>query len=152
MTLSNRNPPTPEQSLMILRIIWAALLMGQLAFLVALVVVILPGQHSAHPQPILFWIDLAMLLTIVPVTFLIRMMIFRRAETESGIPASAYTTGNIIFWAGCEGVSFAGLVFAVLNGSLWPTIVIVVIAVALQLMTFPTGGQMSVSTDTGQRQ
>jgi hypothetical protein len=134
--------PTRERSLMVLRIIWAALIFSQLAFLGVVALVILPGQHNVHPQPILVWVNLAMLVSVVPVMFVLRLMTFRRGQSEAGISPTAYATGNILFWSGCEGVSFVGIVAAIMNGSLWPTIVIVAVAIALQALTFPVGTQV----------
>jgi hypothetical protein len=136
-------PPPPRAQLTVLRIIWMALLLGPLVFFGVIVSgVMAPPQTT--PQPVLVWVNLVMLLTFVPVAFVVRTVLFRRAEVEGGIPIAAYSNGSIIFWAGCEGVSFLGLVIAHLNGSLWPTIVISGIAMGLQVLTFPVGGRLYV--------
>jgi hypothetical protein len=146
MTQPNLNGLTRSRVLMGMRIIWATLIFGQLMFLAVIILVILPNAHARQvtPEPILAWVNVAMLATIVPVTFIIRQVMFRQRETQAGIPAGAYGTGNIIFWAGCEGVSMFGLVIAVLNASLWPTIIIVAIALSLQALTFPVGSRLYV--------
>ena len=143
------NTVPPRRALMMIRIIWFALIFGQIAFLGVLALIILPNQRGPRPQPmpILVWVNVGMLVTIVPAMFVIRAAIFRRGEVAgSGIRASAYSTGNIVFWAACEGVSMFGLVIAMINGSLWPTLVIVVIALSLQAITFPVGGQLYIPT------
>ena len=138
---------SPQKALLTLRIIWFALLMGPISFLVLLGVLVLPSHVQANPpQPILVWVNLAMLVIVVPVNFFIRNLIFRRSQNEDGIRPAAYSIGNIVFWAGCEGVAFFGLVIAVVNGSLWPTIVIVAIALVPQVLTFPVAGKLSYST------
>jgi hypothetical protein len=142
------NVPPPPQALMTLRIIWLALILGQLAFMAVVILVILPNQHGdVHPQPLLVWVNVAMCASIVPVTFVIRTMIFRKGTVDGpngGVRAPAYAIGNIIFWAGCEGVSMFALVVAIVNGSLWPTDVIVAVSLALQALTFPVAGRLYV--------
>jgi hypothetical protein len=71
------------------------------------------------------------------------MSIFNRARTDAGIAPGAYFTGNIIFWAACEGVAFFGLVAAVINGSLVPTVYVTAVAMALQVSAFPTAGKLA---------
>jgi hypothetical protein len=148
----SRNPQTqfdgpgfdqipPAKALMTLRIIWFALLMGQVMFFLVLELVLLPQrQPPEHPNKLLPLVSVVMLLSVVPVTFIVRTVILSRARGEDGaVPLPVYATGNILFWAGCEGVSMFALVVMLLNVSIWPTIVVAGIAVALQVLTFPTG-------------
>lgn len=135
----------PQRVLRLVRLLWLMLVLGQLLFLGVLMVVILPGRTSS-PQPILFWINVGMLATIVPATFLVRTMMFQKAEVEGGMPGSVYAVGSLIFWAGCEGVSMFGLLVVLLNNSLMPTIVIVAIALGLQAITFPVSGRIHQRT------
>jgi hypothetical protein len=138
----NSPAPSPRSQLLVLRIIWAALLIGELAFTAIVAFVLIPGRSatSIKPQPILTTVSFVMAAAVIPVTFIVRRATLKRA---GGAPSAAaamatYTTGNIIFWAGCEGVAFFGAVVAMLNASLWPTIVNVAIAALCQLVTFPT--------------
>jgi hypothetical protein len=138
------NSSSLKQRLLVLRILWAALLLGECMFLGIIVGVILPQQPKPiHPQPICVWVSLAMLLIVAPVTFAIRAMIFRRSRASGALSPTAYSTGNIIFWAGCDGVAFFGLVAVMVNGSMWPTILNVAAAMALQVITFPTLGKLA---------
>jgi hypothetical protein len=119
-------------------IIWSAVLMGQAMFLAMLVLVILPQRTQTNPPvPALQWVDLGMLVTVVPIAFLVRASLFRRARNESETNPMLYATGNLVFWAACESVAFLGLVAAVVNGSLKPTMFVVAIAVGLQVLAFP---------------
>jgi hypothetical protein len=129
----------PPPSLLVIRFIWAALIGGPLIFLAVLIFVLLPRRVGvANPQPLLPWINLAMLLTAIPVVFVVRTVIFRLSKKRTGrITLQAYSVGNLFFWAGCESVAFAGMMFALINGSLWPTIVFSGIALAMQAITFP---------------
>jgi hypothetical protein len=145
------NPADPNsvpaaKTLMTIRIIWFAMLMGELMFLGIVAFVILPNHGPPQLQPILVWVNVIMLLTIVPATFAIRAATFRRTAINGAVPAGPFVTGNIIFWAGCEGVCFFAVVIAVMTGSLWPTILVAVIALSLQALTFPVGGRLYLPT------
>ena len=143
------NPTTLKQRLLVLRIIWAALLFGECMFLGVIGGVILPHQPKPeHPQPIFVWVSLGMLLTVIPVTFAIRSMIFKKSRAMGLLSPAAYSTGSIIFWAGCDAVAFFGLVVAIMNGSMWPTIVNVAIAMSLQVITFPVAGKLTATVDS----
>ena len=148
---TNMTDIPPQRALMTLRIIWFTLMLSPIAFLAVIKLGAFPIREQVEPQPLFFWIDLGMFLIIVPITYLVRYLIFRRASVEGRIPAASFTTGNIIFWAGCEGIAFASLALAQLNGSLWPTIVIAVGAMALQALTFPLGKRMYDPTNAQQK-
>ncbi|MFI5381738.1 MAG: hypothetical protein ACHRHE_20770 [Tepidisphaerales bacterium] len=141
------NDPLAKKALLTLRIIWAALLMGQLMFLGIILSGVLQQQFG-QPRPVLTWTCFIMAAVIIPVTYVIRTFMFQKAETPQGLPAGTYASGSIIFWAGCEGMSFFGLVVAMVNASLWPTIMVVVIAMGLQVLTFPVAGRLDMSGET----
>lgn len=131
---------TAPKSRATLWIIWAALLMGELMFLMVLARIVLPGQQGKKivPQENLAWICFAMCATVIPMGFFFRMMILARSQREKGeLTLAAYSTGNIIFWACCEGVGYFSLVVAMINGSLWPTEVALGIAMGMQVLTCP---------------
>jgi len=66
-------------------------------------------------------------------TYFVRSAIFRHNQTNGLIAPAAYSTGSIIFWAGCEAPSFFGLIIAFLHSSFYPT----AIAIAAQISAFP---------------
>jgi hypothetical protein len=144
MTQSFSNDaPSPPNALLAQRIIWAALLLGPILFMLVLVRVILPNrQQPPQPQPVLVWSNIIWFLIIVPITFIFRTVTLRRASVDGRVPAAALATGNIIFWAGCEGSAFFGLIVAMLTGSLSPAIITVAIALSLQALTFPLAGKL----------
>jgi hypothetical protein len=149
---SNSSPPktlSPRTALLTLRIIWLGMIMALVVFLCVVAFVLLPGRaQPANPRPLLVTVNLVMLLTIVPITLVIRGLIFRAGRSPAGIRFPAYMTGNIVFWAGCDSVAFSGLVFSIVNGSMWPFIVFVAIAMGLMAITFPTGTALDRSDDS----
>jgi hypothetical protein len=136
----DKNSPA-NKALITTRIIWFALLMGQIAFMVVVAVMDRPKQEMAIPLEDMVGVNFLILLTVVPVAFFIRRLIFRRGEVDGAAADAAYQTGNIIFWASCEMVSFFGLITVFISGSWWPAVVPTVIALGLQAMTFPVGGR-----------
>lgn len=142
----NLNSLPPRAALLTMRIMWAALLLGPMLFMAVIILVILPNaKRPIHPQPILNWVSFALPVMMIPAAFIIRRLIFSRSRTDAGIPPAAYSTGNIVLWASCEGCAFFGLVAAMLNASLWPTIIVVAIALSLQALTFPLESNLRFS-------
>lgn len=132
-----------KRALMNMRIIWMALVMGQVLFLLILVLLILPSQHVVHPQPILAMVAFIFMAAAIPGAFVARTMIFRRTGADGRLAPATYFTGSIIFWAGCEGVTFFALIVAMINGNLWPTIIVAAIGLALCALTFPMANRIS---------
>jgi hypothetical protein len=136
---------SPRQALLTMRIIWGALLMGEIGFLVVVMTVLLPARREPpNVQRLFVLVSAVFLATAVPVAFFVRAAIFNRARTDGGIAPGAYATGNIIFWAACEGVAFFGLVAVVLNGSLSPTVYFAAVAMALQISAFPSSAKLKI--------
>src|SRR4051812_37517274 len=100
------NDTEQQKRLMVLRIIWFALLMGQLMFLGVIAFVVwkqpqaagAPARNERFLQT-LFYIGVGMLVTMLPVGWLLRANLFRLGRQRTGtssVPAPAYATGNII--------------------------------------------------------
>ena len=135
--------PSPEKSLVTLRIIWAALLFGELLLMAVMFLQVLPKQATiANPQPVFSWVSLGMLVTIVPAAFLLRTLFFSRARQSNPIKTGMIVTGSIIFWAGCEVVGYFAIVAMMLNGSAMPTILYAAVAMSCQLATFPRSADL----------
>jgi hypothetical protein len=131
--------------LMTMRIIWAALLMGQVMF-IGVTLVVGPNQKPADATAarMVLWVSVIMLATLVPVAYVVRAIIYRGGKQEDGtVSAQAYATGNIIFWAMCEGVGMCAITGALLNGGRGPHFIVAAIAMAVQVLNFPTGAALS---------
>src|SRR3989442_1194669 len=85
------------QRLMVLRIIWAAMLIG-LAMFLAIVLTI--GKNQPPPDPTvaqtLLYVAVIMLAALVPIAFVIRAAIYRNNRTDAGVEPGAYATDNLI--------------------------------------------------------
>ena len=137
------NEPPLRTALLIMRFVWLALLMGPILFMIVLVAIVLPrSRPPAHPLPMLNTICFVFFILVVPTTYIVRAFIFRRSGPGGGVAPAQYSAGNLIFWAACEGMALFGLIVAMFNDSLWPTIVVVALALALQAITFPVAGRL----------
>ena len=79
-----KNVP-PRKALLMLRMIWLGLMLGQVMFLGVVVLGLVPMHPTGEPQAAMIWVDFVMFATVIPVTFLIRSLIFRRYQTEEGL-------------------------------------------------------------------
>jgi hypothetical protein len=125
----------------VLRIIWAALWMGEVMFLVvATIVAAAPDPPQPGTTQLLFYLALGMLVVMAPVAYILRLTTYARGRQGDGtIAPGAYATGNIIFWAMFEGVGMFAIVGVLLNGGRGPHLLIAAIAIAVHLVNFPTG-------------
>jgi hypothetical protein len=117
--------------------------MGQIIFLAVVIVLIRqPSDRQFDPTTarVLFYIAVAMLLSGIPVGYLLRAKMYGSGRTADGsVEPGAYVSGNIILLAMCEGISLLAIVGMLLSRSLTPFIWVVAAAVVVQLINFPTG-------------
>jgi hypothetical protein len=147
---SRRGIPTdPQAALRTLRILWAALLAGPVAFLVV-VAVVLSGGGTAPAS------DLATILGIVAFVLLIagvfggytaRLLAYRRGSDGQRITPQAYFTGNLILFASCEAVALFSIVASLVVGQFGVVLIPAVLAMAVQVLNFPTGRLMLAETE-----
>lgn len=136
-------PPIDEKKgrLATLRLIWATLVIGQIAFAAVAMLVIAPG-HNFKPNPqgaqVLTIVGVIMMLVILPLAFVIRRMVYAPGP-DGQIQYGKYAAGNIIFYAMCESVAFVGIFALLMKGTVGEQILIPAIAVALQIVNYPTG-------------
>jgi hypothetical protein len=133
--------------LRVLRIIWFALLLGQVMFLiVATTFAASPDQRDEGL--VLFYVAVGMLVVLTPIAFLVRGQIYARGRGPDGrVAGGAYATGNIIFWAMFEGVGMLSIVGALLNGGRGPHLFVTAAALAMHVVNFPTGRPMRGDDD-----
>lgn len=134
----NPKDQSPAQVIMTTRIIWAALLAGQIAFAVVTWVTVAqspPAKASPADPRALLYIALAMLATVLPVAILLRSRITSRPGEE--LPARAYTSLNIASLAICEGQTFALLAFCIVTHQLMPFFGLAAVPMAVFLAMFP---------------
>jgi hypothetical protein len=139
---------SPEQSLRTLRMIWAALLMGQVIFLVIVMWLIRqPAERPAIEPDVrrtLLVAAGAWLVMALPMGYFIRLKTYEKGRGPDGaVSPGSYVTGNIILLALCEGVSLFAIVGILLSRQVAPFIYITLVAIAVQAMNFPTGAPLA---------
>jgi hypothetical protein len=122
--------------------IWAALLVGLLA--VSTYSYLVPSEDGRSAARLaLVLVDAVLLLTVVPVTFLVRAMLFRRSRTDAGLRPVTWQRGDLVFWSGCMVVGMFSAQVATTSGTAWPSILIGAVAFVLLAATFPAATQLS---------
>ena len=138
-SLSGPTYEMPGAVVMTNRVIWAALLGGQIATAAVLAFVSRVGR-PAHPPlppwPVLLGIETGLLAFGIVAVVVARVIGFRGTVTDAAIRAR-YGLRMIVPMAALESSSFAGIIFAFLSGHAWPLGVVPVIAAATQVTLFP---------------
>jgi hypothetical protein len=135
-----------QQVLRTARILWAAMLLGEIAFAV-IVVCLRSGMLGDVPVartdllPIMTGVATLTLVTGVPIAYFIRGQIYKRHWRDHAILPQGYFMGNLLLWAVCEGVAFFGLVGVLVTGA-WHPLVVAVFAAAVQIVNYPHGRPM----------
>jgi hypothetical protein len=128
----------PAPVVLTTRIIWAAIIMGQLCF--AGVIVFLQHQGSLHPATlplnIMIPIDAMMLAFAIAMGWLAPRFLINR-KTNDPVPRRVYIIANIIPLACHEAATFFGLIMVMLSTHWWPAGVIPAVSIVLQLLRFP---------------
>ena len=130
--------PVPPAVVLSSRIIWAALVMGQLVF--AVVIIVLRNQGAIRqnnlPIAVLAAVDmLALLMGIAAALIVPRLLIDPDADDQT--LRGKYVSAMIVPMAILEGASFAGLVFVLLTGQWWPLGVVPAVSLLVQFSLFP---------------
>lgn len=144
----------PKGMLVTTRIIWAAMLIGQVVFL-AIVLVMLSRQEGGGDQMhaevvrILGYVAIAMLFGATAIGYFIRGQVYKANWRGDVVTPRGYSIGNIILLAMLEGVAFYGLIVTVIQGSLGLGFAAAVVAMTIQVVNFPHGRPMYESDTSG---
>jgi len=148
---------SPKGALVTTRVIWAALLVGQISFLFVMLL-IWSQRESAGGQPqdvaddvtdILGYVAIAMLFVLTPLGYFIRNQVYKANWRGNIVTPHGYIVGNIILLAMLEGVAMLGLIGTFAQGSFGLPFVPTVIAMAIQVINFPHGRPMYDSNTLG---
>jgi hypothetical protein len=143
----DRTPPFmvhAPAALRTLRVLWAAMLSGQLIFL--FIIFFLWSTDRIEPigsvAMVLFYVSLGLMGAVIPLAYFVRNQIYKRNWQADAVTPAGYAQGNLLLLVMLEGVSMFALVATLLNGRLWPTFLPAVICLAFQVINFPTGAPM----------
>ena len=145
---SNSDGPTmPARGVLAtIRIIWAAMLMGELVFLGVIFFLLRggnpPAPAAAEVTRTLLFASIFFLVVAVVVGYFLRSRLYEPRQADGSVAPGKYVTGNIILLALCEGAAFFGLVVCMLSGHFLPAIFVPAVGMAIQLLNFPTGAPL----------
>jgi len=129
-----------QAQLMRARVIWGAMVMGQVLF--AVIAVAIKGNikppMAADLVMTLHVLDAVLFAAGAGIGYMVWRTLARRGQ-DGSVDGGKYLTGLIIFMAGCEAPSLFGIVLVMLSGTLHPGIVVPAVAVLAQLIAFPRG-------------
>ena len=137
-------PVTPRQALIGSRIIWAALLLGQVIFLCVILFLRRSGGPDAPPPPVLAYVAMLAVVVAAPIAFVMRKAMYGPPDDRGNIPPKKYAAGNLRFLAILEGVSMLGLVIFLAGDPLG--LASSGVAMAIQAVNFPMGTAMGIDT------
>lgn len=137
--------PTPQQAVVLARVIWGALVAGQVAFAV-MVLVGLPetaelGDPSLYPE--LLYVSVAMLVVLTAAGYFGRMQVYKANWQGHAVTPRGYLMGNLLLFILLETVSIAALVAVVVTQKVMPTVVVAALSLLIQLVNFPVPGPMA---------
>jgi hypothetical protein len=134
---------SPQMALLQMRIVWAALLIGQLIFM-GVVIIFCLKSDSPQFEPIEFlYVTCAVIcLALVMASTFIRMQIYKRNWVENAVTPNGYIAGQIVALAMIEGANLMSLLVIMLNRKLDLTFVLPIVLLGVFLMSFPNGKPM----------
>ena len=124
-----------------LRVIWAALLTGQIMFLGVALFLVKQQSRPAAVEPsvtsLIFYVGCAILVGGLLGGHVIRGAITSKASTPRGTTATAYAAGTIILLALLEAPAMIGGVVILLSQTAMPGAVLAGLAIVATLVHFP---------------
>lgn len=136
-----------DKTLTTLRILWAALLGGQVMFMAILTVLVGIGEVTPHPDfpDIVFPIACVFALLAIVASHVVRMQIYKMNWVADAVTPRGYLTGALVHLAILEGASFFAIVIALAVGRLFPYLIPSFVLLAVQVLNFPHGRPMQPS-------
>lgn len=126
------------------RVIWAFLLLGQVALGAALLGVMLTrgGAPADDMHGYIALAALLLLLIVTPLAYFVRNQIYKANWQANTVTPRGYVSGNAVLLAMLETVGMVGLVMMFISA--WPIVpgLAAALAMAVQAVNFPTGEPM----------
>ncbi len=126
--------------LMVMRIIWLALVVGQIGFGAVVIFMIRqagPSQQS-HLTGQMFAIACGVFIGAVGLGYFLRNQSYKKHWHEHAVAPPGYFQGNLILLALLESSSFLTLVLVMLHGEVFPLILPAVASLAVQCANYPS--------------
>lgn len=144
--------PTPRHALRSLRIVWAFMLLGSLAFAGVVAFLLLadvyeppgppPAGEAVSVNLVMSAVCTALLIVGLAVAMFMRNQIYKRHWREHAVAPQGYIGGNIVVFALLDAVCMFALIVVLITGSPLPAGALFVIAAGLLLANYPDGRPM----------
>ena len=134
----------PKRALLTARVIWAALLAGQVILLI--VVTMMMGKVTGVGPAVinsLHFSSVGFLILAVPAAMFVRNQTYKKNWVGNRVTPQGYLRGNLILWAACEGASLLSLIVTLLAGALMPFVIPSAFSLAVLVVNFPNGAPMN---------
>lgn len=126
-----------------LRLIWGALLFGEVVLAgVAIAVMLDADPADAGLASLLRYAAVAALVVVTPLSLFIRNQVYKANWRENVITPQGYIKANLVMLSMLEGVATAALVMVFVVGVDWLLLSVAAAAAAVQAVNFPTGKPM----------
>lgn len=131
---------TPTAAVTSLRIIWGALIVGQV-FLAGIVGTLAKPDEpwDAEIGRWLLYLSAGLVLLLAPLGYFVRNQTYKAGWRGDVITPGAYVRGNVALFAMMEGAAMVAMISALFSGDLLPSLLIAAAALVVQLINFPTG-------------
>ena len=142
--MTDAHDPTEAQALRMSRVLWFGLVAAQLAFGAAVVILTVGEFVPQNPRfyPLLLYVSAGALIVLVPSAHGARNALYKANWRGSAVTPRGYVVANVAMLALLETVSFIALLAALLIGAAWPTALLALISLGVQLANFPHGKPM----------
>lgn len=134
---------TPAQALTAVRVVWGAMIAGQVAFLAFAFYVRSTGGLAALPAStarLLLSVAIGLLAGATVAAYTVRPRVM---GAERPVPPPKYVAATIAFHGILESASVFGIVVMMLGPSPLPALVIPLIATGIMAVNFPTGSDLA---------
>ena len=166
-TATTTDPKLIAATLLRLRVLWAAMLTGQLMMLVvAILLSTLAHNHSASAtasaatstaatqlapsldassssiHPLVLASGFSLLIAL-PLGHFMRMQTYKSGWVSDSVTPEAYFRGHLIMLFASELPIVLSMVAILVTGSLWPSLAIMLLTLGVSIVNFPTGAPMT---------
>ena len=133
-----------RNTLLIVRVIWIMLVLGQVGFgaVVVLTVMSASGSGQGHLKSQMLAIGAGVLIGAVGLGYFARNQAYKKHWQGHAVTPAGYFQGNLILLALLEMASFLSLVFVMISGELFPVVLPALGSLVVQCVNFPSGAPM----------
>jgi hypothetical protein len=134
-----------KTTLLILRVIWAALLGGILVVAGILTAVTLQMPGDSPISMLLLLIGIGVAVVAIGAGYLMRSVFYKAAWQEHAVTPAGYFQANLVLMATLEAAAIVNLVLMVVSGAMIGHLAVTTVCLVLHAINFPTGRAMQTT-------